>query len=95
MVHERDGDGMAALDLAQVGEDRGDLAGGVLVDPVESDEGIEDEQARLELRHHLVEARPVSVQIEAQGRRSDHLDVEVGEVHAGGAQIPSSRRRTT
>src|SRR6266545_96354 len=83
VMHECDGDAVAPLQFAQVGEDRGDLAGGVLVDPVEPNEGVEDKEARPELRHRLVEARPVGVQVDPHDRRGDHLNVEVGEVHAG------------
>ena len=49
VVHEHDGDVVAALELAQVREQRRDLAGEVLVDAVQAHEGIEDEQPRAEL----------------------------------------------
>jgi hypothetical protein len=46
VVDERDGAAEAALQLAQVGEQRGDLGGGVLVDAVQPHEGVEDDEAR-------------------------------------------------
>ena len=36
----------APLDVAQDDEDGGDVGGGVLVDAVQADQGVEDEQAR-------------------------------------------------
>ena len=44
VVDDDDGELVAALQLAQVGEQRRDLAGDVLVDAVQADEGIEDEE---------------------------------------------------
>jgi hypothetical protein len=40
-VHEHDGDVVAALELAQVREQRRDLAGVVLVDAVQADERVQ------------------------------------------------------
>jgi hypothetical protein len=58
VVDKGDGDAVPPLELAQVGEERRHLARGVFVDAVEPHEWVEDEQARLELRDGLVEARP-------------------------------------
>jgi hypothetical protein len=44
-VHDEDGDVMLALQGAEVAEQGGDLAGVILVDAVETDEGVEHEQA--------------------------------------------------
>ena len=55
---------------------------------MEPHEGIEDEKARAELGHRLVEALPVGVEVEAQGGRGDDLHVEGREVHAGGDADP-------
>jgi hypothetical protein len=41
-VHERDRDVKAPLELAQVCEERRDLAGEVLVDAMQADKGVED-----------------------------------------------------
>src|SRR5271169_4254260 len=50
---------------------------------MQADEGIEDEQPRLQPGDGLVEARAVGVEIEAQAGGGDHLDVEFGEGGAG------------
>ena len=46
-------------------------------------EQIEDEQAGPQLVDGLGEAAPVGLEVEAQGRRGDDLDVEIGEPRAG------------
>ena len=56
VVDEDDGDGMATLQFAQVGEQRCDLAAGILIDSMEAHERIEDEQARLQPGDGLSEA---------------------------------------
>src|SRR5271155_4195052 len=48
VMDDEHGNVMPALQLAQVGEQRGDLAAGVLVDAVDTYERIEGEQARLQ-----------------------------------------------
>ena len=48
----------------------------ILVDAVQSDEGIEDEQPGLEPCDGLLEAATVGIEIEAQAGRGNHLDVE-------------------
>ena len=45
--------GVLALKLAQVGEKRRDLIGGVLVDAVQADEGVEDQQPRAQPSERL------------------------------------------
>lgn len=45
-MDDDDGDGERALELAEVAEQGGDLAGVVLVDTVQAHEGIEDQEAR-------------------------------------------------
>ena len=84
MVDEDDGCSMPALQVAQIGEQWRDLAADVLVDLVEADEGIEDEQARFETRDGLVETGAVGIEVEAQSGGGDHLDIEIGEIAAGG-----------
>src|SRR6516164_3859032 len=84
MVDEDDGDGMPPLQVPQVGEQWRDLATDVLVDLVEADEGIEDEQAWFETSDGLVEAGAVGIEVEAQAGGGDHLDIEIGEIAAGG-----------
>ena len=77
---------MAALQLSEIGEQRGDLAAGVLVDAVEAHEGVEDEQPRLQLGNRLGEATPIGLQIEAEGGGGDDQDIEIGKGHAGGGR---------
>jgi hypothetical protein len=48
MVHECDGECVATLQIAQKGEQRGDVAADILVDAMQAHEGIKDKQARLE-----------------------------------------------
>ena len=55
VVDDGDGNRVAALQVAQEGEHRRDLAAGVFIDAVQADERIEDEQARLEGGDGLVE----------------------------------------
>ena len=75
---------VAALQLAQIGEQRRDLPRRVLVDAMQAHERIEHHQARREDGDGLVEAFAVGREIEPHGGGGDHLDVEVGERDAGG-----------
>jgi hypothetical protein len=49
VVDDDDGEAMTPLQLAQIGQQRGKLAAGVFVDAMQPYEGVEDEQARLQL----------------------------------------------
>src|SRR5690606_20577680 len=73
-----------ALELAQVREQRCDLAGDVLVDAVKTHEGVEDEQSGLEPGDGLGETVAVTLEVEPYRRRGDDVDVERGEASAGG-----------
>ena len=84
VVDDGHGDGVTPLQLAQEGEQRGDLAADILIDAMQPHERIEDQQAWLEPAHGLVETRAVSIEVEAQAGRGDHLDVEFGQRDAGG-----------
>jgi hypothetical protein len=57
-------DAISTLEYAQIGEQRGDLAAGVLVDAVQAHEGIEDEQAWLQAGHGVGEVVAIGVEIE-------------------------------
>ena len=57
---------VATLQVAQVREQRGDLAGGVLVDAVQAYEGIEDEEPRPQGGDGGGEVSPVVLEIEPQ-----------------------------
>ncbi len=91
VVDDHDGEVVGALQLAQVAEDGGDVAGLVLVDAVESHEGVEQEQARGMAADGLVEAALVAGQIEPHAGRGDDADGEGGEVEA--AVAAEARRR--
>ena len=84
MVHDEHGDAVAALQLAQPGEEGRDLAAGVLVDAVQPHERIEDEQTGPQPVDGLGEVAPIDLEVEAQRRRDDDLDIEIGEPRAGG-----------
>ena len=77
MVDDRDGDGVATLQFAQEG------AADILIDAMQTHERIEDEQPRLQPGDGLIETCAVDLEIEAQARRGDQLDVELGEADAG------------
>lgn len=83
VMHEDDGEMKAALELAQVGEQRRDVAREVLVDAVQAYERIEDEQLGFERRDGLGEGVAVALEIDPDGRRGDHVDVEVRELAPG------------
>ena len=84
MVDDGDGDGVAPLQFAQEGEQRGDVAADILVDAMQTHERIEDQQPWPEGGDGLLEPRAVGLEIEAQAGRGDHLDVEFGESDPGG-----------
>ena len=49
MVYDKDGDVVLALKGAEVAEQGGDFAGVVFIDPMETNKGVEHEQAWREL----------------------------------------------
>ena len=75
---------MATLQFAQEGEQGCDFATGIFVDAVQAHEGIEDEQAWLELGERFFKAAAIGVEIEPHGGSSDHLEIEICEVEARG-----------
>lgn len=82
VMDDEDGDVELPLERAEVAEERGDLAGVVLVDAVQSDEGIEDEQARRTTANGVPEAGLIAGAVEAQDGDGDDVDGEMGEVDA-------------
>ena len=86
VVDDEDGHAVPALQLAQVGQQRRHFTAGVLVDPVQAHERVEDQQARLQTGDGVGEVAAISIEIEAQHRRRDHLDIEVGERDTGGSR---------
>jgi hypothetical protein len=86
MVDDEDGKRVAALQLAQKGKQRGDLAAGVLIDPVQAHEGIEDEEARMQSGNGVLQSEAIGGKIEPQRGGGDDLDIEI-------AQVPRRRQR--
>ena len=84
VVDEDHGEAVAALQVAQVSEQRGHFAADILVDAMQPDEGIEDEQPRFQAGDGLLEAGAIGLEVEAETWGGDHLQVEVGEIDAGG-----------
>ena len=72
------------LERAQEAEQRGDLAGGVLVDGVQAHEGIKHEEFGPQGSNRGAERLAVLAAIEAQHRCRNDVDVEGREVDAGG-----------
>jgi hypothetical protein len=84
MVDEDDGDGIAPLQVPQIGEQWRHLAADVLVDLVEADEGVENEQTRFQPGDGLLETGAVGIEVEAQAGSGDDLDIEIDKIEAGG-----------
>ena len=84
VVDDDHGDGVAALQLSQIGEQRRHLTSGVLIDAMQTHQGIEDEQAQLQVGDGVVEASAVGREIQSYGGCGDDLDVEIGKAEAGG-----------
>ena len=84
MVNDDNGDSMPALQFAEKSEQRRHLTADILIDAVETDEGVEDKQAWPELGDGFLEVCPIGVEIEAEARRGDDLDVQADQLEAGG-----------
>jgi len=85
MMHEEDCEIVASLQFSQIGQERCNFAAGVFVDPVQTDEGIQDQQTGSEISDCLLEASSVSGQIEPQRRRGDDVNIEFAKADAGGS----------
>jgi hypothetical protein len=77
MVYDDDGEFIGALESPEEGQQGSNVTGCVLVDPMEADEGIEDEHLRPEGSDGAVEALTVGFEVQAERRSGDHLKVEV------------------
>jgi hypothetical protein len=75
---------MLALEGTRIAEQGGDLAGVVLVDAVETDEGVEHEQARCKLADGDAQVGLVAATIEAKHRRRDGVDGRAGQIERSG-----------
>jgi hypothetical protein len=60
---EDDGEAVVALQVAQVGEQRGDFAADILVDAMQPDEGVEDEQPRFQAGDGLRQTGAMGVEV--------------------------------
>ena len=77
VMDQHDREREAALQLAQVGEQRGDLRGGVLIDAMQADEGIEDEQERAEGGDGGLQLVAVVGEIEPEAGRGDDVNRQI------------------
>ncbi len=80
VVDDKDGKVVLALQLPQKGEQRRDLLGSILVDTMQTHEGIEDEQRWFQVGDGVGKGLAIIVDVEPQGRSGDHLDIEVDEL---------------
>ena len=93
-MDDEHGNVMPPLQLAQIGKERGHLTAGVLVDAVQAHEGIKDQEPRLQFGNGERKAAPIGLEIEAQRRGGDDLDIEIGELHTCGGRNARSPSRT-
>jgi hypothetical protein len=83
VMHEEHGGGVSALQLAQVGEQRGNFAAGVLIDAMQAYERIKDEQSRPQGLDRALQTLAIVLEIEPQCRYGDHLHIEGRQIAAG------------
>ena len=74
-----------ALQLAQEGQEASDLGGVVLIDAVQTDQGIEDEQAGLALLDGVGEELAIGRRVQSQGGGGDDFDGQGLEGNLGGS----------
>src|SRR5271166_3873864 len=84
MVDEGDGGVVVALQGAQIGQERRDLTGDVLIDGVQAHKGVENEELGLQVSDGSLQGLLVFSAIESQSRDGDDMDIEAFEVDAGG-----------
>ena len=82
VMHDDDGKLVRTLELAEIAEHGGDVAGLVLVDPVEAHEGVEEEKARRVGADGLSEPPLIARQVESDGGCGDDADGQSGELEA-------------
>ena len=85
VVDEEDGEVVETVELAQEGEQGGDVAGGVLVDAVQSHERVEHQEARTTTGDRVAQTLAMRGEIESHDRRGDDVDVELLE-HAAASE---------
>jgi hypothetical protein len=83
VMYERDSGVKVTLEMAQIGEERSDFGGGVLVDAMQTHEGVEHQQFRSQVGDRGRQRLSVVVTIEPEDGHGDEVDVEVLEVNTG------------
>jgi hypothetical protein len=81
-MYDHNGETMSSLQLAQERQELGDFAGVVLISAVKSNQGIENQQLRLESSDDVFEPLPVALLIQSQAGRRDDVDRDRLEVEA-------------
>jgi len=87
MVDEEDGAVELTLEVAQIGEQGGDLGGGIFVEAMQAHEGIEAEERGAQGLDGGAQARLIAGVIQAEAGDGDDVDVQRGEVDAGGERM--------
>jgi len=85
-MDEKEGEVEAALEGPQVGQERGDLGGGVFLKAVQAHEGVEDKQPGLVCLDCGSESGLVLVAIEPELLVEDEEDGELIEVYVSGVR---------
>jgi hypothetical protein len=80
VVHDDDGDIEAALQLAEVAEQGGDVSGAVFVEAVQSHERVEQQELRAQVLEGGGEASLIGRLVESDGRGGDDVQIERVEV---------------
>lgn len=83
VMHEEHGEGVPALKFAQICQERCDLPARILIDAMQSNEGIQDQKPRGEGLDGALEALAIPFQIKSQGGGGDHLHIQCRELAAG------------
>ena len=82
-MYERVSGVEVTLQVAQVGEERSDLGGGVFVDAMQMNKGIEHQQFRTQVVDGGGQRVSIVVTVEPECRYGDEVDAEVFVVHTG------------
>ena len=82
VVNDGDGDVKGSLEVAEVGEQGRDIAGEVFIDAVESDEGVEEEEAGAQVGKGVAQTVLVGVEVETQTGGRDDVTGQGGELDA-------------
>jgi hypothetical protein len=81
-VDEGDCEVVATVELTEEAEEAGDIGGGVFIEAVKSDEGIEDQEPGLEGSEGVIEGDLIALEVEAETGSGDDVEVEAGEGEA-------------